>query len=59
VIVSVPVAPAAKGTPPSAMFKLRSTDPATTLVVVDAELLVVLPSLAFETDAAADITSTG
>jgi hypothetical protein len=36
------------------MFKLRSTGPATTLVLIEAELLPVLVSLAFDTEADAE-----
>jgi hypothetical protein len=52
VIVSVPVPPATNGTPPSATLRLRSTGllPVTG-VEIDAELSLVLPSLAFDTDA--------
>jgi hypothetical protein len=52
VIVSVPVPPATSGAPPSARLRVRSTGlVGVTGVVIDAELLVVLSLLAFDTDA--------
>jgi hypothetical protein len=59
VTMSVPVPPATKDAPPSAMFTVRSTGPATTSVLNEAELLLVLPSLPFDTDADAETTEFG
>jgi hypothetical protein len=57
VIVFVADPPATNGTPPSAMFSVRSIGLLPfTGVSIDAELLLVLSSLAFDTDADAEMS---